>query len=444
MTKSYNLSFLIPFLLIAFLINPSESYAQATVTYGYIVPGAPENSTGFNQATIVFDGTESVFSDNFKVASGYNPTSCDVSGPVGGSAAAVQLDITAPDFASPGACCTPVMCVTVVVGGKGTRGAIVEGQASGPGSCATPVTAGGNTPMELSTTITSGGSIRILTWKQGGFSGADFRIIFSNCAPIDFGSAPPNTSLACTDAGTNPDFSGCFDLPLYETLGGDVTIPAIVTSAGTTTIAEADYCLANVSYVDTGAAFDFCPGVQTISREWTLSIPTALNGFYNPANPDVLTVIPDAVFNQTITEVVRGPFTIPDANGALTVACESAADGMGITPPTVVDECGTTLTPIQSIIDSPDPITCEGTRTYRYTYTDCATNTDTWDYVYKIEYEPFTDPTDVTVTVDCVADIAAPTTFPTVVDNCGVTLLPTNETITNVQVMGDCAITTYT
>ena len=56
------------------------------------------------------------------------------------------------------------------------------------------------------------------------------------------------------------------------------------------------------------------------------------------------------------------------AAGASTVACP--ADAVAPTPPNVVDNCGRTMTASAPVI-SADPL-CAGTKTYTYTFTDCA------------------------------------------------------------------------
>jgi hypothetical protein len=66
----------------------------------------------------------------------------------------------------------------------------------------------------------------------------------------------------------------------------------------------------------------------------------------------------------------------------------------------------------------PDPIACEGSMAWVYTYTDCAGNTDDWTYTYTIEYIPFPAIESTTATFDCVDDIVMPT-LPEVKDNCG-------------------------
>src|SRR4029079_17879931 len=72
---------------------------------------------------------------------------------------------------------------------------------------------------------------------------------------------------------------------------------------------------------------------------------------------------------QTIT-VNLPTFTVP-ANGSSTVNCPALA--IPPTTPAVTDACGTAITPtLTSTVDNPSPLTCNGTRVYTYTYTDCA------------------------------------------------------------------------
>ena len=70
-------------------------------------------------------------------------------------------------------------------------------------------------------------------------------------------------------------------------------------------------------------------------------------------------------------------FTITEPSGSSMVACLSAATMP--TAPAVDDNCGNALTPSDTtIVDSPNPLTCEGTRTYTFTYTDCEGNQKDW------------------------------------------------------------------
>ena len=115
-------------------------------------------------------------------------------------------------------------------------------------------------------------------------------------------------------------------------------------------------------------------------------------------------------------------------NGGTTVACIAAAS-----PPTVpsaTDVCdGSIVGVLVSKVDNPDPLTCEGTRVYTYSYTDAASNVAYWTYTYLIDHT--TAPAEVgshvsvARTVECFSDATAPTTLPVMKDVCGNLVTPT-------------------
>jgi len=132
------------------------------------------------------------------------------------------------------------------------------------------------------------------------------------------------------------------------------------------------------------------------------------------------------VFTYTIERV---PFTISTPNGTATVACPALATQP--VPPTVTSNCGEVLTPTGPVIsNNPNPLTCEGTRVYTWTYTDCEGNTASWSFTYTIERNPFTVPANGAATVSCPA-LATQPTPPTVTSNCGEVLTPTGPVIVN-------------
>lgn len=126
------------------------------------------------------------------------------------------------------------------------------------------------------------------------------------------------------------------------------------------------------------------------------------------------------VFTYTVE---RNEFSTP-TNGFATVACPAQAEIVP-TPPTVLDNCGNILVPIDTIVSS-IPIACEGNKIYLFIYTDCEGNMATWAFTYTVERLPFTDPADASTTVACPALANTPPTafFPVVTDNCGDTLMP--------------------
>src|SRR5678815_1397407 len=149
--------------------------------------------------------------------------------------------------------------------------------------------------------------------------------------------------------------------------------------------------------------------------------------------------------SQTITFTRLTPFVVP-ANGTTTVACLSnAVLPATILLPNIVDGCGNTLQPTgpPQIIDAPSPITCQGTRTYQYTYVDCAGNTKTWSYIYTIAAPVVVMPANGASTVACPSDAVAPTP-PAIVDNCGKAIAPSAPVVSANPACAGTKTYTYT
>jgi len=98
--------------------------------------------------------------------------------------------------------------------------------------------------------------------------------------------------------------------------------------------------------------------------------------------------------------------------------------------PIVTDVCGTVIpTPTPAITVNPDPLTCEGTKTYTYNYVDCSGLSTLWSFIYTIERNDFTMPANpASVTVACIG-LAIQPTPPSVTDNCGSAITPTGPAI---------------
>jgi hypothetical protein len=101
------------------------------------------------------------------------------------------------------------------------------------------------------------------------------------------------------------------------------------------------------------------------------------------------------------------------------------------TLPVVKDVCGNTLTaPDPVITDNPASLTCEGTRTYTYTYEDCARLEFVWEYTYTIEKsEPViaSDGFETSKNISCIAEATEPTSamIPSATNSCGEVVTPT-------------------
>lgn len=124
-------------------------------------------------------------------------------------------------------------------------------------------------------------------------------------------------------------------------------------------------------------------------------------------------------FNSiTITK----PAPVLPPNGFATVACVD--DITAPTPPVVSDYCGNNVVPgAVTILENPNPLFCEGTRTYSYPYTDCAGNMVTWNFVYTVDEtvapSEMGGPVASSSTIDCGLNGVAPTLLPMVKDACG-------------------------
>jgi hypothetical protein len=219
------------------------------------------------------------------------------------------------------------------------------------------------------------------------------------CTCPIFSSAPPNVSIINSSCGT-----GC------TLTGGSIGAPS-----GTP-----------------------CPALSTLQYQvnggsWSTNIPT-----YNQSVPvqNIRTRCACNVISTTVSDESAPVSTVPGtldnpvvpANGAATVACPALATMP--TPPQVNACNGSSITPTGPVItNNPNPITCEGTRTYTWTYT-CGSTSSTWNFVYTIERSPFTVPTNGSATVN--APVLATQPVPPIVSsNCGEILIPTGPVVTN-------------
>jgi hypothetical protein len=229
------------------------------------------------------------------------------------------------------------------------------------------------------------------------------------------------SATAVTRTVTFTYTSSC--VPTTTTCTSTFTVPAYPTftppANGSATVA----CIANATQPTPPAVVDACGKALTPVGPTITNVPNPITcegtRTYAWNYTDCAGLVRTWSFVYTIE---RQPFTVP-ANGAAQVACP--ANITQPTPPTVASNCGETLTPTGPVITNvPNPITCEGTRTYAWTYTDCEGNTAVWSFVYTIEREPFTVPANGGATVDCPNDTDVQPTPPVVTSNCGEVLTP--------------------
>lgn len=112
-------------------------------------------------------------------------------------------------------------------------------------------------------------------------------------------------------------------------------------------------------------------------------------------------------------------------------------------PPVIKDYCGNILTPVGPVKSAlPE---CEGTKTFTWTYTDCAGNKRDYIHTVTVDYKPFPPVPSTSTTVDDAMDIVMPV-LPVVKDNCGNILDPAGPLVSPMpECEGDVTYTwTYT
>ena len=181
-------------------------------------------------------------------------------------------------------------------------------------------------------------------------------------------------------------------------------------------------CLANATEPTPPAVINNCGDVITPSLQTASEDPTCGGSkiyTFRYTNCDGL--YKDWVYTYNVSAPA---FSIP-ANAGSTVSCLAAA--IKPIPPAVINNCGTTVSP-ELLSVTADP-TCGGNKTYTYRYTNCDGSYVDWTYTYSIETPTFTLPPNADSTLACAADAIAPAP-PTVMDNCGNTITPSQPIIT--------------
>jgi hypothetical protein len=191
----------------------------------------------------------------------------------------------------------------------------------------------------------------------------------------------------------------------------------------------ADVCgnyLTTATLVEGGTYVD-CEGTKTYTYTWT-----------DCAGLTFVWTYTYTIEHSTPPAEVGGPVPI-----ASTVEC--IYDAVPPILPIVADVCGNYLT-TATLVEGGTYVDCEGTKTYTYTWTDCAGLTFVWTYTYTIEHSTppaeVGTPVPIASTVECIYD-AVPPILPIVADVCGNYL--TTATLVEGGTYVDCEGTkTYT
>jgi len=369
------------------------------------------------------------------------------------------------------------------------------------GGCATPTCVTGNDdscPFSRSsvTFVASNGTIYLVLIQ--GFAGATGTFDLSMTCVVTcptFSGAPANVSITNSSCGSGCTLTGgsisapsgtpcpagstlqynvnntgwTTILPTYNQAGPAQSIrtrcscdnDANTVSAESTPVTTVPGTLANPVVPANGASIVACP---TLATQPTPPTVTACDGSaITPTGPTVTNDPSSLTCEGTLTytwtyscgatsstwsyvyTIERNPFTVP-ANGSATVNSPAAATPP--TPPTVLSNCGETLTPTGPVVtNNPNPIVCTGTRTYAYTYTDCEGNTAVWSFVYTIidNAPPMVSCSNQTVTFNGQESITLNAgMLATATDNCGTPSLSISPSFITCQQVGQSVPVTIT
>ena len=210
-----------------------------------------------------------------------------------------------------------------------------------------------------------------------------------------------------------------------------ITNPTVTTKPVTAILTDGATILANDNFLDnngntTMGKLAVSGGVpMTATCNWLGSTVPATNAAlvagpvsYNPwlcAGTDVSV----SVGFQGVSCNSGAP--VVGLHGAGAIQCVTGATPP--TTPTVKDVDGTTVLPavLVSMVDLPESITCEGIRTYTYSFTNCSGISALWSFVYTIDHNtaPFL-PANGGSAVQCMTSVTTPTPPSVIVDVCGV------------------------
>ena len=234
--------------------------------------------------------------------------------------------------------------------------------------------------------------------------------VLDNCGRTLTVSAPViSAAVACSGTQTYTyTYTSCSGTTYPWVYTYTISVPAVVMpAAGASTVA----CPALVVAPTAPTVLDNCGRTLTVSAPVISAIPTCAG---TQTYTYTYTSCSGTTYPWVYTYTISTPTVVMPANGSSTVACPALV--VAPTAPTVLDNCGRTLT-VSAPVISTIP-TCAGTQTYTYTYTSCSGTTYPWVYTYTISAPTVVMPANGASSVNCAALAVTPTP-PTVLDNCG-------------------------
>ncbi len=222
------------------------------------------------------------------------------------------------------------------------------------------------------------------------------------CPTFNNGTA----SVTIVSGGTGPYTYSWNTSPVQTT----ATATALVTGTYTVTVTDLNGCTASKSeFVGTDYFAPVKPSNDSSTVECAPTVapvpPVVVDACGDTITPGAPAVTGSysgcegtRIYTYTYNDIFGGSttwtykytidHTIPPVvpvDGAAVATCPTCF--ITPTPPVVVDVCGDTLTPVMTTISVPDPLICEGTKTFIFTYTDCSGLISVWKFVYTVSID---------------------------------------------------------
>lgn len=173
--------------------------------------------------------------------------------------------------------------------------------------------------------------------------------------------------------------------PVFSATPADITVQCFNDVPGDPGVTATDNCGELLTVMFEQSANGSCEGNDEVTNTWTV-----MDCAGNPST-----------YIQTITIIDTTDPTAPGDEGS-TVTCLSEAIEPGA-PIAIIDNCGASIVPVGPVEGPDPPCAGSGTKSYTWTYTDCAGNSDIYTYTYTIvdETSPVLDVTPADTIINC-------------------------------------------